>query len=79
MGKMTIIDVARLAGVSTATVSRVMHTPQVVRQATLERVRAAIRECGYVYNATAGDFSRRKSTVIGVLFLSTTTKASRSR
>ena len=78
MGKMTIVDVARLAGVSTATVSRVMHTPRVVRPATLERVRAAIRECGYVYNATAGDFSRRKSTVIGVLILSTTTKVAAS-
>ena len=78
MGKITIIDVARLAGVSTATVSRAMHTPHVVRPATLERVRAVMRECGYVYNATAGDFSRRKSTVIGVLILSTTTKVAAS-
>lgn len=78
MGKVTIIDVARLAGVSTATVSRAMHTPHVVRPATLERVRAVMRDCGYVYNATAGDFSRRKSTVIGVLILSTTTKVAAS-
>lgn len=78
MARMTIIDVARLAGVSTATVSRAMHTPQVVRPATLERVRAVIRECGYIYNATAGDFSRRRSTVIGVLILSTTTKVAAS-
>lgn len=78
MGKMTIVDVARLAGVSTATVSRVMHTPGVVRPATLERVRTAMRDCGYVYNAMAGDFSRRKSSVIGVLILSTTTKVAAS-
>ena len=78
MGKMTIIDVARLAGVSTATVSRAMHTPEVVRPATLERVREVMQEHGYVYNATAGDFSRRKSTVIGVLILSTTTKVAAS-
>lgn len=78
MAKVTIIDVARLAGVSTATVSRAMHTPHVVRPATLERVRAVMRDCGYVYNATAGDFSRRKSTVIGVLILSTTTKVASS-
>ena len=78
MGKIPIIDVARLAGVSTATVSRAMHTPQVVRPATLERVRAVMSECGYVYNATAGDFSRRKSTVIGVLILSTSTKVAAS-
>ncbi len=78
MGKMTIVDVARLAGVSTATVSRAMHAPQVVRPATLERVQAVMREHGYIYNATAGDFSRRKSTVIGVLILSTTTKVAAS-
>jgi DNA-binding LacI/PurR family transcriptional regulator len=78
MGKVTIIDVARLAGVSTATVSRAMHAPDVLRPATLERVRRVMKECGYVYNATAGDFSRRKSTVIGVLILSTTTKVAAS-
>lgn len=78
MSKVTIIDVARLAGVSTATVSRAMHAPHVVRPATLDRVRVVMRECGYVYNATAGDFSRRKSTVIGVLILSTTTKVADS-
>jgi DNA-binding LacI/PurR family transcriptional regulator len=78
MPKVTIIDVARLAGVSTATVSRAMHTPHVVRPATLERVLSVMRECDYVYNATAGDFSRRKSTVIGVLILSTTTKVADS-
>jgi len=78
MSKVTIIDVARLAGVSTATVSRAMHTPHVVRPATLERVLSVMRECDYVYNATAGDFSRRKSTVIGVLILSTTTKVADS-
>ena len=75
---MTIVDVARLAGVSTATVSRVMHAPHMVRPDTLERVRAVMRDCGYIYNATAGDFSRRKSTVIGVLILSTTTKVAAS-
>ncbi|MDL2267916.1 LacI family transcriptional regulator [Desulfovibrio sp. OttesenSCG-928-G15] len=76
--KATIVDVARLAGVSTATVSRVMHNPSVVRPATLERVREVMHDCGYVYNATAGDFSRRKSTVVGVLILSTTTKTDAS-
>lgn len=78
MAKVTIVDVARLAGVSTATVSRAMHSPHVVRQSTLERVQAIIRDYGYVYNATAGDFSRRKSTVVGVLILSTTTEVASS-
>lgn len=55
-----------------------MHAPHMLRPATLERVHAAMRTCGYVYNATAGDFSRRKSTVIGVLILSATTKIAAS-
>ncbi len=76
MAKITIVDVARLAGVSTATVSRAMHSPSALRPATLERVRAVMEEHGYVYNATAGDFSRRKSTVIGVLVLTHTHKVS---
>ena len=78
MGKVTIIDVARLAGVSTATVSRAMHAPHVVLPSTLERVQQVMQECGYVYNATAGDFSRRKSTVVGVLILSSTNKVATS-
>lgn len=78
MAKITIIDVARLAGVSTATVSRAMHTPGILRPATLERVQKVMKEHGYIYNATAGDFSRRKSTVIGVLALSSTTKVAAS-
>ena len=78
MAKITIVDVARLAGVSTATVSRAMHTPEMLRPATLERVRKVMKEHGYIYNATAGDFSRRKSTVLGVLVLTTTTKIAAS-
>ncbi len=76
MTKLTIIDIARLAGVSTATVSRAMHSPHILRPATLERVQKAMKESGYVYNATAGDFSRRKSTVIGLLVISASTKIS---
>ena len=78
MGKLTIVDVARLAGVSTATVSRTMRAPHMVTPSTRERVWAAIHESGYVYNATAGDFSRRRSSVIGVLIFSTTTKVNDS-
>ncbi len=76
MSKMTIVDVARLAGVSTATVSRAMHSPHVLRPATLAKVQGVIEEHGYVYNATAGDFSRRKASVIGLLMISNTNKIS---
>lgn len=43
----TLADVARLAGVSTATVSRVLNAPALVRQPTRERVEAAVAALGY--------------------------------
>jgi LacI family repressor for deo operon, udp, cdd, tsx, nupC, and nupG len=49
----TIQDVARSAGVSTATVSRVLSAPEVVAEATRERVMAAVAELGYAPSAAA--------------------------
>lgn len=43
----SIRDVAKLAGVSTATVSRVINNPNVTSEKTREKVLKAIRECGY--------------------------------
>lgn len=44
----SIRDVARLAGVSTATVSRVINSPEVTSPKTREKVLEAIQECGYI-------------------------------
>lgn len=74
MTKLTIQDVARLAGVSSATVSRAIHFPQLLREPTLKRVLQIMEENDYVYNATAGDLSRRKSSVFGA-FIPTTESA----
>lgn len=49
----TIIDVAARAGVSTATVSRVLSQPDRVAQATRDRVLAAVRALGYRPNGAA--------------------------
>ena len=49
----TIQDVARSAGVSTATVSRVLSAPQVVAEATRERVLAEVARLGYAPNVAA--------------------------
>jgi len=43
----TLEDVARLAGVSTATISRALNMPERVRPATRERVAAAVAALGY--------------------------------
>lgn len=49
----TIQDVARHASVSSATVSRVLSSPERVSEATRERVHAAVRETGYTINQAA--------------------------
>jgi LacI family transcriptional regulator len=48
-GKPTIQSVADAVGVSTATVSRCMNHPDRVKRQTLQRVRTAVRELGYVH------------------------------
>jgi len=63
----TLFDVARLAGVSTATVSRVVHGQDRVRESTRDRVKRAIEELGYVPDGAAQSLSRRRKDVIGLV------------
>ncbi|HEV2932906.1 MAG TPA: LacI family DNA-binding transcriptional regulator [Streptosporangiaceae bacterium] len=63
----TLYDVARLAGVSTATVSRVVHGQDRVRESTRMRVRKAIEELGYVPDGAGQSLSRRRKDVIGLV------------
>ncbi|RZU53412.1 LacI family transcriptional regulator [Krasilnikovia cinnamomea] len=49
----TIKDVAKLAGVSPATVSRALSMPDLVRPPTREKVQRAVAELGYQPNPTA--------------------------
>jgi DNA-binding LacI/PurR family transcriptional regulator len=67
MIKLTMKNIAEMAGVSTTTVSRVFHSPQLVRSETVDRVLRISKEHKYIYNATAGDLSRKSSKVFGVL------------
>lgn len=53
----TIADIAAQCNVSKATVSRVMHSPQLVKAPTRALVQNALRESGYTYNAAAGDLA----------------------
>ncbi|MBN2791923.1 MAG: LacI family DNA-binding transcriptional regulator [Desulfuromonadales bacterium] len=68
----TIKDVARLAMVSTATVSRVINTPEAVRSQTCDKVRGAMEMCGYKYNALARSFATNQSRTLGVIIPSIT-------
>ncbi|MFZ0243644.1 MAG: LacI family DNA-binding transcriptional regulator [Desulfobacterales bacterium] len=71
MVKPNMADIARLSGVSLATVSRAIHAPHKVRDETRKKVLGAIREHNYIYNAAAADLSRRQSKVIGLLIPTT--------
>jgi DNA-binding LacI/PurR family transcriptional regulator len=65
-------DVARLAGVSHQTVSRVLNDHPNVREQTRLRVRAAIAELGYRPNRAARTLVTGRSQVIGVVAQSST-------
>ena len=60
-------DVARLAGVSTMTVSRAIREPAKVAPATRARVAAAIAKLGYVPNLTAGSLASQRSGIIAAI------------
>lgn len=63
----TVQDVARAAGVSTATVSRALNLPDSVRPALRAKVLAAVARLGYVAHAGARALSLRRSGTVGVV------------
>lgn len=63
----SIKEVARLAGVSIATVSRCMNTPEVVRDKTRAKVEAAIAQIGYSPNELAQSFRRGRTNRVMVV------------
>lgn len=65
--KITIKDVAKAAGVSTQTVSRVLNNRPDVSPETRERVQVVIAEMGYAPNVLARSLSRGRSNTLGVV------------
>ncbi|MFY0544594.1 catabolite control protein A [Brevibacillus sp. H7] len=63
----TIYDVAREAGVSMATVSRVVNGNPNVKPLTRKKVLAAIERLGYRPNAVARGLASKKTTTVGVI------------
>ena len=63
----TLYDVARQAGVSTATVSRVVHGYDRVRPSTRQRVLGVIEALGYVPDSAAQSMVRKRKEVIGLV------------
>jgi LacI family transcriptional regulator len=64
----TIYDVARAAGVSIASVSRVLNGHRNPRQETRDRVLQAVAELGFVPDGAARALSVRLKEVVGVVF-----------
>ena len=64
----SIKDVAKAAGVSTATVSRVLAHKDFIRPATRERVMRAVAELHYLPNPAARSLRARRSARIGLVF-----------
>lgn len=60
-------DVAAVAGVSPATVSRFLNNPSVVAEATAIRIREAVSSTGYIPNLNAGALASSRSRMISLL------------
>lgn len=67
IAKMRIKDVARAAGVSTATVSHVLNKTRFVSEETRARVMRAIEGCNYYPNANARSLASGRSNTLGLL------------
>lgn len=63
----SIYDVAKKAGVSVVTVSRVINNVPTVRQSSKDKVLSAIKELNYQPNAAARSLARGKTNVIGLI------------
>lgn len=69
----TIKDIANKAGISAASVSRILTNRGRFSEATAQRVRQLAHEMGYYKNQSAADLSQKESRVIGVLVPTTHT------
>ena len=65
--KSTIYDVAKIAGVSPSTISRVMNSPEIVAEDTRQKVMNAVKELAYIPNMMAASMPRRKTNYIGLI------------
>ena len=63
----TLIDVAKAAGVSPITVSRALNEPQLVKPATLAKVQDAVKRTGYVKNMLAGGLASSRSKLVALV------------
>lgn len=75
MKNVTIKDVAKAAGVSPSTVSRVISDSNRISEETKELVRRTMRELGYHHNAIARSLVTQKTNTIGLVMARPTQQA----
>ncbi|MDD4037833.1 MAG: LacI family DNA-binding transcriptional regulator, partial [Sphaerochaeta sp.] len=63
----SIKDIAKLAGVSVSTVSRVLNQQDNVKADKRERILAAIKQTGYVPNRAARDMVSKHTSTVGIV------------
>jgi DNA-binding LacI/PurR family transcriptional regulator len=63
-----IRDIAKMAGVSTATVSKVLNNYKEVSNATKARILKIVEEVGYIPNSNARALSTKRSWLIGIVY-----------
>ena len=66
-GKLTIMDIARMAGVSKKTVSRVINHSGLVREETRKRIQKIVDEHGYQPDPQARALALRRSTLVALI------------
>lgn len=64
----TLMDVARLAGVSLGSASRALSVPDQVKPGTLEKVQRATAQLGYIRDGSARALASRRTHTIGAIY-----------
>ncbi len=63
----SIVDIAKVLGISPATVSRALNNNPRISEATRQRVKAMAKEMGYRHNSMASSLRNRRSNIIGLI------------
>ena len=66
-GRVTLADVAQLAGVGSMTVSRALRTPEQVSDKLRERIEEAVSQLGYLPNQAASSLASASSNTIAMI------------
>ncbi len=67
MNRYTIRDIAKMANVSLATVSRAINNPNELKPETLGKINQVIRQVGYRPNRIASSLKSQKSRMVGII------------